>query len=132
MYEVILLMPKIFGKNLIDVNSIFALIQKCHRTGNFDLFCRLIRIFHEFFKEEAVTKCFEALLAILSTDNLRHHTIYQIVVCITKLMSRFENMSLPHEKFEPCLSKIMNLMQIYKDIPSHLWNLLNLVNKILR
>ena len=58
--------------------------------------------------------------------------MYQSAVCITKLLSEHEETEFPLGNMGPCFANIFKLLTIYKNNPNHLWNLLRLLNQILK
>lgn len=73
-------------------------MEKTFASQNFDMFCRLIRNFHEQFDSQTVVKSFEILISIITNPAIGHHTVYQGSVCIRKILVDYEHLALPLEK----------------------------------
>ena len=65
-------------------------------------------------------------------ENIRHQTMYQGIVCLRRIISEHEDGNLSIGKMAPILIKATKLFPIYKNIPNHLWNIMNLTNQLLR
>lgn len=112
--------------------SVFSLMEKCFGSRNYDMFCRLIRNYHEQFAGDTVLQSFKILTSIMSNTDAHPSTVYQSAACIRKFLLDYEELNLPLESLAPCLTRIFSLISVYKTNPTHLWNLLNLLLQLLR
>lgn len=72
-------------------------------------------MYHNYVDQPTSSKFFEALVTLIGTPGINHHTVYQSAVCLQKLLAEHENNSqLPVTKMGACLASIFSLLDIYK------------------
>lgn len=116
----------------INMTTIYTLMQRCFANYKFDLFCRLIRNYNTLFDNDTLSKSFDILIDIIGNNQLSHFTMYQCAVCIRRIIAQHSQLPFNYDKIGSCLVKILQLIEIYKQVPTHLWNLINLLISFLK
>lgn len=132
MYEIVMMLPSVYNREEIDFQQIFGLMEKSFASGNYAMFSRLIRYYHDSFEPDLLAKSFHILTQITTKQDLDHFMLYQSAVCIRKLLSDHEDSSLPLDNMGPCFASVFKLLMIYRSNPNHLWNLLRLLSDLLK
>lgn len=110
MYELILLLPKVYDEPNLNMDKIFNLMQICFELEDFVMFSRIIRSYNNYFDFGTLAKIFQILIEIVSKPNLNHRIMYRCVLCIKKILSEHEQEGLPVEKLGMCLLNMLKLV----------------------
>lgn len=89
MYEIILLMPRVYDELNLNTDKIYNLIEICYSHHDFSTMSRLIRHYNSYFSETQIHKSFQLLIDVITTarTDIDHHIWYQCAVCIKKILS---------------------------------------------
>jgi hypothetical protein len=133
MYEMVLLLPKVYDEHSLPLDLVFQLVEMTYINKDFGVFSRLIRCYNYFFSLSMACKAFEILVNVIATPDIDHQVIYHCAVCVKKmLIEHDEDEQLPLDNLGLCLNNLLVLVRTYKNVPTHLWSLLQLVTEILK
>lgn len=90
MYEIILLITKVYDEGTLPLERIFNLMQVCYTNGNFAMFSRLIRSYNYYFNFATIRKSFEILVSVMAMPEVDHQILFQCAVCIKKILNEHE------------------------------------------
>ena len=90
MYEIVLLLPKVYDEANLSLDRISQLLELSFVTQDYRMFARLIRSYNSYLNMTMVSKSFEILINIVSQEGINHQVIYQCAVCIKKMLSEHE------------------------------------------
>lgn len=86
MYEIILLLPKVYDEVNMKVDKTFQLMQLCFHQNHYGMFSRLIKGYCVFCNPTIIAKSFEILVSIISNPNTDHQTLFHCAVCVKKIL----------------------------------------------
>lgn len=114
------------------MEQVFRLVEKAFQTGQSNLFIRLIRNYMNNLNDTILNKCFLILTEMITREGADHRILYQSAVCVKKLLCENDEGNLPLDNLGKCMGSIVGLLEFYKNNPTHLWNLINLINQLMK
>lgn len=69
---------------------------------------------------------------MIASPQVDHQVVYQCAVCVKKILREHEEEDLPLGNLGLCLANLLGLVQVYKGVPTHLWNILQLITEIMK
>lgn len=61
MFEIILLLPKVYDEANINLEKVLELMQNCYENADYKMFGKLIKYYNVYFSSTAVQRSFEIL-----------------------------------------------------------------------